>query len=107
MAVPGVFGARMMGGGFGGCCIALVSPEARHAAAPAWAAAFRARTARAPTLEAIDAPVFVATPGVGATIDDMPALEVAKLWVMSGVELPLDARRGRLITQATGSETAE
>jgi galactokinase len=29
--VPGVYGARMTGGGFGGCAIALIKPEAEQA----------------------------------------------------------------------------
>ena len=28
-ALPGVFGCRMTGGGFGGCCVALVRPDAK------------------------------------------------------------------------------
>jgi galactokinase len=34
-ATPGVFGARMMGGGFGGCVIALVDADAAPAASAA------------------------------------------------------------------------
>ena len=30
--IPGVFGCRMTGGGFGGCCVALVHPEAMEGA---------------------------------------------------------------------------
>ena len=31
--IPGVFGARMTGGGFGGCVVALCTPDAR---VPGW-----------------------------------------------------------------------
>jgi galactokinase len=41
-ATPGVFGARMMGGGFGGCIVALVDAERAGAAAEAIRAAYAA-----------------------------------------------------------------
>ncbi|MEJ2401756.1 MAG: galactokinase [Xanthomonadales bacterium] len=47
-ATRGVFGARMVGGGFGGCMIALVDPEERDRALSRIADAYRAYTGRAP-----------------------------------------------------------
>jgi galactokinase len=44
--VPGVYGARMTGGGFGGCAIALCTPDAAHTLDHALASAYNARTAR-------------------------------------------------------------
>ena len=43
-AQPGCWGARMTGGGFGGCAVALVDREAAGAAGPRITAAFRERT---------------------------------------------------------------
>jgi galactokinase len=43
IAVPGVFGARMTGGGFGGCTVNLVAPEAVAAFEAAIREAYRAR----------------------------------------------------------------
>ncbi|MBI5312177.1 MAG: galactokinase [Methylocystis sp.] len=58
-SLPGVFGARMMGGGFGGCTINLV--EARCAEAFAQAMADRYRTATGVT-----PPILTCAPGPGA-----------------------------------------
>lgn len=46
-AQPGVYGARMVGGGFGGAVLALASPGAARRAADAGLASYRARTGRA------------------------------------------------------------
>jgi len=56
----GAFGARMTGGGFGGCVIALVGDGAVDSVAAAVTEAFAARGFAAPAW-------FVATPGPGAT----------------------------------------
>ena len=58
-SLPGVYGARMMGGGFGGCTITLV--EARHADAFAQAMAERYRIATGVT-----PPILTCVPGPGA-----------------------------------------
>lgn len=58
-SIPGVYGARMMGGGFGGCTINLV--EARHADAFAQAMAERYRIATGVT-----PPILTCVPGPGA-----------------------------------------
>jgi galactokinase len=55
----GAYGARMTGGGFGGCVIALVDPAGVEAVATAVATAFAARGFTAPSW-------FVATPHPGA-----------------------------------------
>jgi galactokinase len=47
-ATPGVLGARMTGGGFGGCVVALVDKAHVEAAAAAVAKAFALRFGRAP-----------------------------------------------------------
>lgn len=60
-AQPGCFGARMSGGGFGGCAVALVKREAVPAFVQAVAPAYQARTGLTPDLY----PVFPA-PGSGA-----------------------------------------
>lgn len=63
--VPGVFGARMTGGGFGGCAIALATPEAAQRLAHQIPAAYRARH----TLpEGLDARVFVTSACDGAGV---------------------------------------
>lgn len=49
-AAPGCFGARMMGGGFGGCAIALVQEEAWDGFAVATAAGYRQHTGREATI---------------------------------------------------------
>ncbi len=46
-ARPGVYGARIVGGGFGGAVLALAAPAAARSAADAALAAYRARTGRA------------------------------------------------------------
>ena len=58
-SLPGVYGARMMGGGFGGCTINLV--EASRAEAFAQAMADRYRTATGVT-----PPILTCVPGPGA-----------------------------------------
>jgi galactokinase len=56
----GAYGARMTGGGFGGCVLALVDADAAERVAAAVAEAFAERGFTAPTW-------FVAAPGPGAT----------------------------------------
>jgi galactokinase len=57
----GVFGCRMTGGGFGGCCVALVKAAKVKAIAAKIAKAYQAKTKLTPTL-------FVSRPGQGATL---------------------------------------
>lgn len=56
----GVYGCRMTGGGFGGCCVALVQASKVKAIAAKIAKAYKAKTKITPTL-------FVSRPGQGAT----------------------------------------
>ncbi|MDQ7014216.1 MAG: galactokinase [Planctomycetota bacterium] len=46
-ATPGVFGARMTGGGFGGCAVVLATPEAYETLSRTLPDGYRARTGRA------------------------------------------------------------
>jgi galactokinase len=55
----GAYGARMTGGGFGGCVLALVRVRAAAAVADAVVSRFAERGFTAPT-------AFVATPSAGA-----------------------------------------
>ena len=55
----GVYGARMTGGGFGGCTVTLVHPEAADRVREQVVAAYRERTG-------IDADAFVTRPAAGA-----------------------------------------
>jgi galactokinase len=55
----GALGARMTGGGFGGCVVALIGPDDVDTVAAAVRAAFRTAGYRAPT-------TFVSVPGAGA-----------------------------------------
>ena len=57
----GVYGCRMTGGGFGGCCVALVKAGAVDAITQQIAAAYQAKTG-------IDATIFSSRPAAGATI---------------------------------------
>jgi galactokinase len=57
----GVYGCRMTGGGFGGCCVALVQSSKVKAIAAKVAKAYQARTKITPTL-------FVSRPGEGAML---------------------------------------
>ena len=57
----GVHGCRMTGGGFGGCCVALVQADKVDAISQAIAAEYRKRTGIEPT-------IFVSRPGEGASI---------------------------------------
>jgi galactokinase len=43
LKIPGVYGARMTGGGFGGCIVAMMRPEAAEAFGSAISAAYRNR----------------------------------------------------------------
>lgn len=64
--VNGVFGARMTGGGFGGCAIALARPGAIKPLQVELARAFRTSFARTPRS-------FIAVPSAGASVyDSMP-----------------------------------
>ncbi len=62
---PGVFGARMTGGGFGGCAIALATPHAADRLVREIPAAYRARHALP---HGLDARVFVTTACDGASV---------------------------------------
>jgi galactokinase len=57
----GVYGCRMTGGGFGGCCVALVKADAVDAITKKIAADYKARTG-------IEATLFASRPAAGATI---------------------------------------
>jgi galactokinase len=57
----GVYGCRMTGGGFGGCCVALVQASKVKTIAAKIASAYKARTKITPSL-------FVSRPGQGATL---------------------------------------
>jgi len=57
----GVYGCRMTGGGFGGCCVALVKADAVDAITQKIAADYKAKTG-------IDAAIFASRPAAGATI---------------------------------------
>ncbi len=57
----GVYGCRMTGGGFGGCCVALVKSDAVEAITKKIAADYKAKTG-------IEAAIFASRPAAGATI---------------------------------------
>ena len=57
----GIYGCRMTGGGFGGCCVALVKAEAIEAITKKIATDYKAKTG-------IDAVIFSSRPAAGATI---------------------------------------
>ena len=57
----GVYGCRMTGGGFGGCCVALVKADRADAITAKIAADYKARTG-------IEASLFASRPASGATI---------------------------------------
>jgi galactokinase len=57
----GVYGCRMTGGGFGGCCVALVKASEVNAITKKIAADYKARTG-------IEAAIFASRPASGATI---------------------------------------
>jgi galactokinase len=48
-AMPGVYGFRMTGGGFGGCCVALAEPQRADGVGRELVAAFRERFQREPS----------------------------------------------------------
>ncbi|HTY87665.1 MAG TPA: galactokinase [Candidatus Acidoferrum sp.] len=57
----GVYGCRMTGGGFGGCCVALVKSDAVDAISQKIAADYKKKTG-------IDPTIFVSRPAAGATV---------------------------------------
>ncbi len=57
----GVWGCRMTGGGFGGCCVALVKTDAVEAISKKIAADYKSRTG-------IEPAIFVSRPAAGAAI---------------------------------------
>jgi galactokinase len=57
----GIYGCRMTGGGFGGCCVALVKADAVDAITKKIAADYKAKTG-------IEATIFASRPAAGATI---------------------------------------
>ena len=61
LTAPGCFGARMTGGGFAGCAVALVAVEASHEFIDAVTNSFERRTGVEPN-------VMLAAPGPGATV---------------------------------------
>lgn len=60
-AKGGVYGCRMTGGGFGGCCVALVKASAAESIAKTIAAEYKKKTG-------IEATIFGSRPAAGATI---------------------------------------
>ena len=60
-AKDGVYGSRMTGGGFGGCCVALVKASAVESISKIIAAEYKKKTG-------IDATIFSSRPAAGATI---------------------------------------
>lgn len=60
-AKGGVYGCRMTGGGFGGCCVALVKASAAESIAKTIAAEYKKKTG-------IEASIFGSRPAAGATI---------------------------------------
>ncbi|WP_046243452.1 galactokinase [Hymenobacter terrenus] len=65
-AAPGVFGARMMGGGFGGCTINLVAPEQVEGFIASVSAAYQERFGL--TLETYQTTIVAGVGAVGATV---------------------------------------
>jgi galactokinase len=57
----GVYGCRMTGGGFGGCCVALVKADAVDSITKRITADYKSKTG-------IDATIFASRPAAGATI---------------------------------------
>lgn len=57
----GVYGCRMTGGGFGGCCVALVKTEAVESITKKMATVYKAKTG-------LEATLFSSRPAAGATI---------------------------------------
>ena len=57
----GIYGCRMTGGGFGGCCVALVKTEMVEAISKQIAADYKRKTK-------IEATIFISRPAAGATI---------------------------------------
>jgi len=58
--IPGCYGARMTGGGFGGCTVNLVAPDAVENFRSAIGARYRERFR-------IDPPIFRCVPAAGAS----------------------------------------
>ena len=86
-SVEGCFGARMMGGGFGGCAIALCAPDRADAVIEAVRATYRAETAKLPQWAAVgglDPTAFKAAPGAGAQLLKDGAIravtDIPQLW---------------------------
>jgi len=57
----GIYGCRMTGGGFGGCCVALVKASAAESITKKIAADYKAKTG-------IEAAIFASRPAAGATV---------------------------------------
>ncbi|HLZ55159.1 MAG TPA: galactokinase [Verrucomicrobiae bacterium] len=57
----GVYGCRMTGGGFGGCCVALVKADTVEAVSKKISSDYKAKTG-------IDATIFSSRPAAGATV---------------------------------------
>ncbi|HZI30792.1 MAG TPA: galactokinase, partial [Candidatus Binatia bacterium] len=57
----GVYGCRMTGGGFGGCCVALVKADCAEAITKKMAADYKVKTN-------IEPAIFASRPAAGATI---------------------------------------
>ena len=82
---PGCLGARMMGGGFGGCVIVLCEPARAAAVRAKLEEQYPRRTKDRPGCAPWDlrATVFATTPGAGAgltTVTTQPAEAIKELW---------------------------
>jgi len=70
-SLDGVYGARMMGGGFGGCAIVLADPKKVSTIIPALGAGYKAKVGK-------EASILATRPGAGAYIKSIGSTAVPK-----------------------------